>query len=217
MRRIGEDAMNLDAVLITHEHVDHVGGLYGLVSRYQVPVYCTARTQLALQQALDRSCGVCRPVEHEALTMIGTITILPVPVSHDALDPMAYIVVANGKRAMFATDLGYIGSDIEMFSRDLDFLYLESNHDIDGLRLSCYPAQTKVRVSENHLSNDQVCTFIADHGSPSLHRLVLGHLSAGNNDPRLVHAMAQQSLRQRGLATNLHVLASGQQSEVFTY
>jgi phosphoribosyl 1,2-cyclic phosphodiesterase len=97
------------------EHVDHAGGLYGLVSRYQVPVYCTARTQLALQQVLDRSCGVCRPVEHEALTTIGTMTILPVPVSHDALDPMAYIVVANGKRAMFATDLGYIGPTSKCF------------------------------------------------------------------------------------------------------
>ncbi len=210
-----EDPEKLDAILITHEHSDHIAGLLPMVRKGRVPVFMTALTAPTIDWE------ECEPAleifQAGSGFIVGDITIESFTIPHDAVDPVGFCFHAHGVKVAVAMDLGYMPDSIKWHLRGCDFLVLESNHDIEMLKVGPYPWSVKQRVMgrKGHLSNDLACEFIAENLDSSTSTLVLGHLSEQNNHPEIVRLVAGQALEHRGLQTRLVVAEPRRQSEVF--
>lgn len=216
LQAIGESPEALDAVLVTHEHSDHICGLIPLLKKYRLPVYIswlTAPTiawgdfepRLELFMAGER-------------IRIGDIEVDTFTIPHDACDPVGFCLQAGGARVGVVTDLGYMPESVRIHLRGVELLILESNHDVEMLKVGPYPWSIKQRVMgrNGHLSNDMVSQFILDGLDGCLKTLVLGHLSEQNNHPAIVHMSAHQALGRRSLAPALAISEPRQQSPLFT-
>ena len=219
LEAIGESCETIDAVLITHEHSDHVCGLLRLLRKrnLSVPVYITWLTKPAIDWE------DCNPITEQFQAglsfSIGDIEVSSFSVPHDASDPVGFTFRAEGVRIGIATDLGYIPDSIRFHLRGVDLLLLESNHDIEMLKVGPYPWSIKQRVMgrRGHLSNDMVCDFVGQDLDTSTSTLVLGHLSEQNNHPELVRMGAAQALEARGHRAKLVVAEQSRPSEVFAF
>jgi len=214
---IGEEPAGLDAVLITHEHSDHVSGLPVLLRKlqYRPPVHVTALTAQAL--AWEDRAPHLETFQAGCRFVIGDFEIDSFTVPHDALDPVAFTFRAQGVKVASVTDLGYIPDSIRYHVRDAHLLVLESNHDLEMLKVGPYPWSVKQRVMgrRGHLSNDVVSEFIRSDLGGSTATLVLGHISENNNHPELVRLVASQALQARALETRLVIAEPRKQTEVF--
>ena len=202
---IEKDLDRLDAILITHEHTDHCGGLPQVLGMWKAPLYVTESTLGALQRILPetfgkRLCGV-ESIQAGQSFSIGDIEIHAFAVPHDAADPIAFTFRTNGTKVAICTDLGYMPNHVRVHLRETDCLVLESNHDLDMLKVGPYPWIVKQRVLSRtgHLSNHAVSEFLVDpEGFDSRARyLVLAHISQENNNPDLVRLSAEEALRRR--------------------
>ncbi len=135
------------------------------------------------------------------------------------MDPVGFTVCAQGIKIAIATDLGYITDSLRIHLRGTDLLILESNHDLEMLRVGPYPWSVKQRVMgrRGHLSNEVAAEFIERDLDTCVSTLVLGHISEHNNHPELVRNLAAKALYGRTLFTKLFVAEPGIQSEVFCY
>lgn len=215
---IGEDPAKLDAILISHEHSDHVSGLPVLVRKLacRVPVYTTHLTAPAL--AWDERTPPVETFQAGCRFSIGELEIDSFTVPHDAADPVAFAFHAQGMKVASVTDLGYIPESIKYHLRGTQLLILESNHDLEMLKVGPYPWSVKQRVMgrKGHLSNDVVSDFIREDLDASTSTLVLGHISENNNHPELVRLVGGQALAARSLSTKLVIAEPRRQTEVFT-
>jgi phosphoribosyl 1,2-cyclic phosphodiesterase len=159
------------------------------------------------------------PFQAGARLRIGDIDVQSFSIPHDAIDPVGFAFEARGVRIGMATDLGYIPESIKFHLRRTDLLLLESNHDLDMLKVGPYPWSVKQRVMSRvgHLSNHVMAQFLADDLDSSTHNLVLGHLSEQNNHPAIVNMFASQALERRGLRTNLSIATQNAPTEVFRF
>jgi phosphoribosyl 1,2-cyclic phosphodiesterase len=151
---------------------------------------------------------------------IGDFDISSFTIPHDAADPVGYTLSAKGIKVAVATDLGYIPDSLRMHLKQTDFLLLESNHDLEMLRVGPYPWSVKQRVMSRrgHLSNEVAAEFIEKDLDGRISTIVLGHISEHNNHPALVRNLADRAVRGRALfAPRLVVAEPGIQSEVFCY
>ncbi|MBI4876845.1 MAG: MBL fold metallo-hydrolase [Acidobacteria bacterium] len=214
---IGESPARLDAILITHEHSDHVSGLPVLLKRYDVPVYLTHLTAPTIEW---NGCPA-RVETFQAGTgfSIGDIEVASFTIPHDACDPVGYTFRAQGRKIGVVTDLGYIPESVRVHLQGADFLILESNHDLEMLKVGPYPWAVKQRVMgrRGHLSNDVVGEFIAGDLGGETRTLLLSHLSEHNNHPELARLVASQALTRRALATRLEIVVPRRQSELFEF
>lgn len=225
LEAIGEDPQRLDAIIVSHEHCDHIAGLPVLAKRptekrrslgwKQIPVYLT---RLAAPRI---DWGDCQPhietFQAGSVFSIGDIGITSFTIPHDSVDPVGFCFRAEGRSIGIATDLGYVTESIRWHLRQTDFLLLESNHDIEMLKVGPYPWSVKQRVMGRmgHLSNEVASQFIRDDLSERTQTLVLGHLSEQNNYPDLVRLTASQALERRGIGTQLVVAEPRSASSVF--
>lgn len=154
-----------------------------------------------------------------ATLSVGEFDIDSFTIPHDAIDPVGYCFRSAGLKIGVVTDLGYIPDSIKFHVRGTDLLLLESNHDLEMLKVGPYPWSVKQRVMgrKGHLSNDVVSDFISADMDSCTSTLVLGHLSPNNNHPDLVRLIAMQALERRGHAARLVVADPGKQSEIFLY
>ena len=217
---IGEDLAAVDAILITHEHCDHVSGLVPLskgVDGRAIPVYLTHKTGPNIDW------GECAPVVEGFQAgcgfTIGDIDVASFTIPHDAVDPVGYTLTSQGIKVAIATDLGYVTDSLRVHLRKTDLVLLESNHDLEMLRVGPYPWSVKQRVMSRrgHLSNEVAADFIRDDLDTCVSTVILGHISEHNNHPELVRNLAMKALNGRALWTRLVVAEPGAQSEVFTY
>ncbi len=150
---------------------------------------------------------------------IGDFDVSSFTIPHDAADPVGFTVTAQGVRVSIATDLGYVTDSLRVHLRGTDLLVLESNHDLEMLRVGPYPWSVKQRVMSRrgHLSNEVAGEFIQHDLDTSVSTLVLGHISEHNNHPELVRRMAAKALHGRALFTRLFVAEPHLQSEIFCY
>ena len=202
---VGKCIERLDAVLITHEHSDHCNGLPQVLGLWKVPLYVTGATMEALQRILPESFGkrlrgveTIRGGEHFT---IGDIEVHAFDIPHDAVDPLGFTFRNDGTKVAVCTDLGYLPELVKVHLRETDCLILESNHDLDMLKVGPYPWVVKQRVLSRtgHLSNHAVSEYLADpDGFDAYARyLVLAHVSQENNNPDLVRISAEEALGRR--------------------
>lgn len=189
---------DIDAVLITHEHIDHIFGLKALVKKVQPKIYAYN----TIRQYIDERLGV--KIEYSPIDMtngfyIGKIFTIPFRTSHDSIYPLGYTFSEGGKRISVATDLGIVTTDIKDALYMSDMAILEANHDKRMLLQGRYPDNLKRRVSgaRGHLSNDDSGKLIAELVANRLRGVILAHLSEENNLPELAYTEVEKYLPSR--------------------
>jgi phosphoribosyl 1,2-cyclic phosphodiesterase len=217
---IGEDLEKLDAILITHEHSDHVAALPVLARNrnLRAAIYLSGLTGPSIEWGGTRPSRL-EEFQSGSAFQVGDVAVQSFGIPHDAVDPVGFAFVAGGVRIAIATDLGYIPESIKFHLRHTDLLLLEANHDLDMLKVGPYPWAVKQRVMSRvgHLSNKAMAEFLIEDLDSSTHQLVLGHLSEHNNHPAIVRMVASQSLDERGLRTSVAIAGQREPSEVFRF
>ena len=204
VRRLTEseiDPASLDAVLLTHEHGDHARGASVFSRGLDLPVYTTPGTREACQFGRFEEKMRFVHVESSESFQIGDLDFHPFAVPHDAVDSFALTIEHAGSKVAIVTDLGYIPQLVAERVRGADLLVLESNHDVEMLKVCAqYPWSLKQRVlsKHGHLSNDHVADFLERDFDGRAEHIVLAHLSKNTNHPDLARLVALQALERRG-------------------
>ena len=193
LARLSLEPGDLSAILVTHEHGDHISGVARLSRRYQLPVWMTAGTE-AVHKGGEVAAWQCFN-GHENFS-IGELHIEPFPVPHDAREPCQFVFSDGERRLGLLTDVGSITSHIVQALLNLDAIILECNHDPDMLSNGPYPPVLKQRVGGpfGHLSNQQAAELLARIDTDHLQHLVIAHLSEKNNEPELPRALLSEVL-----------------------
>jgi phosphoribosyl 1,2-cyclic phosphodiesterase len=217
LTQAGYDFERIDAIVVTHEHSDHVCGLVALAKRLDCPVFLSRLTA----PCIDWGEYTPKLELFQAGTSftIGDIEIGSFTVPHDAIDPVGFTFRSQGLKYAIATDLGYLPDSVKFHLQGSDLVLLESNHDLEMLKVGPYPWSVKQRVMgrKGHLSNEVVSNFLKHDLDTTVSTVVLGHLSEHNNHPEIVRLIAAQALERRALFTKLHVAEPGKRQEVFCY
>ena len=193
--RLGLVAEDLAAILVTHEHGDHVAGVYRFAARFGLPVFLTHGSYAAITPVAGRI-PQCRLIDTAAVFSIGDLEIRSFPVPHDAREPVQFVFNDGRHRLGVLTDSGSITPHIVDMLRSCDALVLECNHDPELLATSSYPAMLKRRILGNfgHLSNAQAATLLKQIETKRLQHVVAAHLSEQNNRPDLAQVALAAAL-----------------------
>src|SRR5438270_971264 len=211
------DPRSISAILISHEHGDHVYGLATLSRKLDVPVFMTGATHQAWARSLRDDAGELPKIAKLEVFSSGRsfqvadITVTPFTIPYDAADPVGFTFRAEGAKIAIATDLGYMPASVCDHLRKCDVLMIESNHDLEMLRVGPYPWSVKQRVMSRvgHLSNDSLAQFFAKDYDRGASYIVLAHLSEQNNHPEVARRAAETALGpQMTLIRNRVMLAA---------
>jgi phosphoribosyl 1,2-cyclic phosphodiesterase len=216
---VGEQIERLDAILITHEHCDHIAGLPVLArsKKLRAPIYLSRLTVPMIDW------GESQPrleiFQAGASFEIGDIEVNSFSIPHDAADPVGFCFETGSVRIAAVTDLGYIPESVKYHLRRTDLVLLESNHDLEMLKVGPYPWSVKQRVMSRvgHLSNLVMAEYLEQELPERVRHLVLGHLSEHNNHPEIVREFATRALEMRGLRAALTIAEPHAPSEVFQF
>jgi phosphoribosyl 1,2-cyclic phosphodiesterase len=214
----GQDPHSLSAILITHEHSDHVYGLVVLSSKLKIPVFMTGATHDAWARSVRDDCGDVPALPRLEMFCsgrsfaIGDIAVVPFTIPHDAADPVGFTFRAEGIKVGIATDLGYLAPNVCDHLRGCDVLVMESNHDLEMLRGGPYPWSVKQRVMSRvgHLSNEALADFFATSYDGNASHIVLAHLSEHNNHPEVARRAAENALGPRQTLLHNRVMLAAQ-------
>jgi phosphoribosyl 1,2-cyclic phosphodiesterase len=197
---VGESLENCKAILVSHEHQDHISGLRALALRLKIPIYISAATRDVITwDPRFQASGAFEVFTPGETFVIGDVEVHPFSIPHDAADPVAFTFEAEGIKAAVVTDLGYIPEVVKQRVRGCHCLVFESNHDVEMLRVGPYPWFVKQRVMSRHghLSNNSTAQFLSEDYDGAAQVLVLAHLSETNNHPEIVRMTATEALAQR--------------------
>ncbi len=194
LARLSRSPDDIDAILVTHEHADHINGVVSFAAANDVQVRMTPGTEhrANLQDKIE----VARFSSHQPFS-IGSIHIEPVPVPHDAREPSQFVFTARDeKRIGILTDIGHVTPHVRERYHSCDALLLECNHDVEMLVKGPYPQRLKQRVAgiQGHLSNAQAADLLRSVKTDRLSHVVLNHISERNNLPSLALAAAREAL-----------------------
>lgn len=205
LRRIDMQIEDITAVLLTHEHIDHIKGLATFVKKYDLPVYATFGTAAAILQKLPQAQKNLKMFAGGEAFDIGGLYVQSMPISHDAAEPVAYRIDGGGYKLGYVTDTGFLPEQVKTAISGCDTIVLESNHDVEMLRTGPYPGYLKQRIrgKYGHLSNEECASCVRSLAKAGARRLVLAHLSDKNNNPLTALRCTQRSLS--GLDCQLYV------------
>ena len=196
----GQSLSSIDALLLTHEHIDHVRGLRQVLKQSQAEVYSTEGTWSQVAAGLEKELGTRKPqtVMAGQVMTIGDIQVTPFSVSHDAEEPVAYRFDSSGSSFAVATDLGYVSDAIKQVLVGCQCYVFESNHDVNMLRAGRYPWSVKRRIlgDKGHLSNMDAAIALADLLQTQEVEVYLAHLSEENNQPDLAELTVSSVLHE---------------------
>lgn len=209
----------ISAVLITHEHSDHIKGV-GIFSRkYNIPIYARRPTWEAMMPALGKIDESNIHIIQSEFDM-GDIRISPFDIPHDAASPVGYVFESGCDRAALATDMGEISDTVFNAIKGCRCVFLESNYDNNMLDMGKYPYELKrrIRSSMGHLCNDDAARFAVELAKSGTREIILGHLSCENNYPALAYHTVKNELTDAGVRVNDDVLLSvAQRNEAGLY
>lgn len=214
LSKIEIDPATLDAILISHEHQDHIQGAGALARKFRIPLYISRR-------ALDHSSSALQHVTHYPISadiplQLGNITITPFATPHDSMDPLAFALRTGEARVCIVTDIGYLPEPVRDRITNADVLVIESNHDLEMLRTGPYPWHLKQRVMSNfgHLSNEALAYFLMQYFDGTGRRIMLTHLSRQNNHPQIAYVSAVRALDRRCRETDIRLSLQDEISDI---
>ncbi|MGD9237372.1 MAG: MBL fold metallo-hydrolase [Desulfobacterales bacterium] len=182
----GLSPKDLDAILLSHEHSDHIQSVGVLSRQLKLPIYLSRKVKKSAP--LGNSVHEIRTFECGLPFQINAMTVHPFSISHDAADPVGFTIGQNGRRIGIATDLGSVTPQLKAQLKDCHLLILEANHDPQMLMNGPYPWPLKKRIQSRrgHLSNQQSKHLLQELHHRHLQHVILAHLSETNNDPQKV-------------------------------
>jgi phosphoribosyl 1,2-cyclic phosphodiesterase len=215
LRFVGCEPDTIDAILVTHEHGDHVAGAARFSESFEVPIWCTRGTARAA--GFDADGLDVRPVAAGGSFAIGDLAVRPFAVPHDAVETVGFVLEAGRSRLGYATDLGHGPDAVRDHLADCDLLILESNHDVDLVRAGPYPESLKTRIlsRHGHLDNEGAADLLSAVARGRTRTVVLAHLSETNNRPALALEAAARRLAAGRGAPRLHAAAQATPSPGF--
>lgn len=224
LNSIGVDISTIDAILVTHEHVDHVRGLGRMAKMCNTTIYTTTKTYDEIYDKYftkleDKPQFV--EVEYGKEFNIKDFRVLPFKVSHDAVMPVGYKVMCDDKTVTIATDLGYVDSNIYECLKASDLSVIEANYDTNLLMYGPYPYATKMRIQGEfgHLSNTDTSHVILNLAKDGKRNFILGHMSINNNNIDQAMFEVNSTLEKNGFNLcdfNIHVATRDFSDEVYT-
>lgn len=193
LRAARQEPGDLDGVLLTHRHRDHVRSAGAIARRFKVPIYATRRT---LEHQRRRMLSTAVQIHPGLPFRLAGYRVCPIRLCHDAPETVGFLLETAGVRIGVATDLGSSGGGLAQAFTRLDVLYLEFNHDLGMLRAGPYtwPLKHRIASARGHLSNHQAATLVRRLATPRLRCLYLAHLSEVNNTPALAMLAAAEAL-----------------------
>lgn len=199
LNSLGISGRDLDGILVTHEHADHIAGIGVMARKYEIPIYATPGTIDAMKQCsgvgkIDEDLFV--EVQADKKLTIKDITVNPMRISHDAAEPVAYRFGYGSKKAAICTDLGVFNDYTVECLKGMDALLIEANHDVNMLQVGPYPYYLKQRIlgDRGHLSNENSGRLLSKILHDKLQTIVLGHLSKENNLPELAYEAVRMEI-----------------------
>lgn len=202
---LGEAVENVNAVLVTHEHDDHIKGIPTLVKKYRLPIYARPEAWQAIPFKEQPPLNCYQPLADSV--NIGCLQIESFSISHDAADPVGFNIFCGSAKVSVATDLGFVTDRVKKALAMSDALVLESNHDVDMLRKGAYPWHLKKRIMSNrgHLSNVDAAWTLARLPRKNKTHVFLAHLSKENNHPELARDTVSEILTSQGLTVDTDI------------
>lgn len=200
LKNWGIDPQSIKAVLVTHEHKDHISGVRVFASRYKTPVYASPATLEEMQKSGDVN-GSVNSFEINGTLDLGDMCAQAFHNSHDSADCVGYeFTVSGGRKISVCTDTGYVTDDAKLHVTGSDLVFLESNHEISMLENGCYPYPLKKRIlsDKGHLSNTAADAFAKNLLQSGTTRFVLSHLSRENNVPEIARQSMIAALSELG-------------------
>ncbi len=202
---------DLSAVLLTHEHADHIKGMATFCKKFDIPVYATFGTAAAIQMKLPQAKRLLHPFAGGESFAVGGLKVTSCQTPHDAADSVCYCIEGGGHRFAYVTDLGYITDEIRRAMTGCDTVVLESNHDVELLRTGPYPMYLKERIRGRygHLCNEEcaeTAVYLAKNGT---RRIILSHLSEKNNRPLTAYRASRYALEKARVDCELYVAPKG--------
>lgn len=208
LESIGADPAQLTAILITHEHIDHIKGVNILSKKYRIPVYANVECWSSMREALkDVAPGNVCVFESDKPFFIGSVSILPFTTYHDSAHAVGFVVSHRGHSVAVCTDIGHIDRRILDTLAGSELVLLEANHDVDMLMAGGYPYPLKRRIlsGSGHLCNEDCANALVELYRRGLKSAILGHLSAENNSPELALITARTVLDAAGIGEDMQV------------
>jgi phosphoribosyl 1,2-cyclic phosphodiesterase len=197
LREVGLEPGDISAIVVSHEHGDHCRGVSPFAKDLDIPVFMTEGTYSGSSMNLDAK-------KHQRIYPgncfdVRGILFTPFAVPHDSVDPLGFVIEKDGARIAIVLDLGYLSNLVLERLKGCDAIVLESNHDLQMLKVGPYPWALKQRVMSRrgHLSNDSVAQFLASEFDGKAACVILAHLSKKNNLPELALLSAQRALEER--------------------
>jgi len=216
LNSINIEPTQIDAILITHEHSDHIKGLGTFSKKYNIPVYANIETWEAMpSQKAKLSNDNIKYFDFNKFN-IGDLSILPFSIPHDAANPCGFNIYYNDKKISIATDIGHMTTDVVDKLTNSSFILLEANYDSNILKCSSYPYSLKQRIAgpNGHLSNDTAGETISHLVKHGLNSVMLGHLSKENNFPELAYKTVVEQLMENNISEDLFHLSVANRNEV---
>lgn len=202
MCQAGLNPDELDAMVITHEHSDHTKGVGVVARKYNIPVFATTGTWLAMENALGEIPEGCRRIfDNDIPFMIGDITVNAFDIPHDAAQPVGYTFEKDGFKAAVATDIGVMTEALFEKLKGSHTILLESNYDLFMLEAGTYPYELKCRIKgdKGHLCNEDAALTARDLAKSGTKKIILGHISPENNYPDLAYETTKLCLESNGI------------------
>jgi phosphoribosyl 1,2-cyclic phosphodiesterase len=206
LAQIDVELQSIQAILITHEHSDHIAGLASLSQKLKIPILANAETAKGIYAAVGlRSCF--KIFTTGETFQFGDLEVHPFSVPHDTLDPVAFIVETGGVKIGFCTDLGHVTSLVKKQLEQSDYLYLEANHQPSMVHASNRPHVLKQRIlgKQGHLSNEQCATLLTSLYHGKLKHVHLAHLSSECNSEEVALQVVREALTANGQSVDLSI------------
>lgn len=208
---IGIAPESLTAILITHEHSDHIQGVRVLSRKYDLPVYAGADCWAAIKRTItDLPARNIRVFEPDQPFLLGDVSILPFSTPHDSAHAVGYTITHAGKKCSVMTDIGCVTQHMIDVVAESDILLIEANHDVDMLKAGSYPYALKQRIlsSRGHLCNEDSGNALVKLFARGVHNVILGHLSKENNTRELALVTVESVLESAGILEAMHVIVA---------